>query len=260
MLYFSLLVGKYIPSDSRVWQYYLTLQALVNLLLLKSISTSYIDYIDVLVTEHNELYIDVFEATLKPKMHHMVHYKNCMLSTGPLANNWAMRFESKNHISKLAAEVIKSRVNISRSICIRSNYDFAQNILKLRTMSSFPVIDAIGPAFNEEGLGLKNCYKWVKRLGKKYEEGSVVAVDPSQVSGEGLLPMFAVVKYIVGDDTDVSFLATNLITQELNVHTASYIAISKTVQSFTYYEPAEVSPPLLYALTDDRYHVPNIGF
>ena len=84
VLYFSLIVGDMMPCDDLVWEYYLVLQDLLNLFLLNTMSECIRDHIDVLVTRHNELYLAVFETSLKPKMHHLLHYKRCILKFGEI--------------------------------------------------------------------------------------------------------------------------------------------------------------------------------
>lgn len=69
--------------------------------------------------EHHDLYQSLFGETLKPKHHHMVHYPMVMKMVGPLKNIWSMRFEAKHRLSKLAANVTSTRVNISTTLAIK---------------------------------------------------------------------------------------------------------------------------------------------
>ena len=97
--------------DSDPWSYYLLLQNIVDILRYKRLTLDMIDHLDVLITDHHCLYLKLFGSHLKPKFHHMLHYKHALLSFGPLSHLWGMRFEAKNHKLKLYTQVIRFRVN-----------------------------------------------------------------------------------------------------------------------------------------------------
>lgn len=61
-----------------------------------------------LVTEHHNLYIKLFNTNLKPKFHHMLHYSLIIEQNGPLSLIWSMHFESKHKQLKDTAKSITS--------------------------------------------------------------------------------------------------------------------------------------------------------
>lgn len=107
-LWLSLVVDDAVLPNNPAWEYYLTLREIVDILLLKHISDADITYLDHLITEHNELYMLVFQKTLKPKHYHLLYYKRSLLETGSRGHNWAMRFESKKYVRKMFASCTKT--------------------------------------------------------------------------------------------------------------------------------------------------------
>ena len=69
-----MIVGDCVDSECPVWEYYICLRDLVNLLLIKHATPPIIDYMESVISEHHEMYMSVFNLKLKPKHHHLVHY------------------------------------------------------------------------------------------------------------------------------------------------------------------------------------------
>lgn len=116
---FKFIVGDLVPEANLVWTFYLKLLDITNIVCSKSIARPAIDMLDVLITEHHQLYISAFQQNLKPKHHFMVHYKRVLLATGPLSLLSCMRFEAKHRDFKNIAKNITSRVNLPHSLAIR---------------------------------------------------------------------------------------------------------------------------------------------
>ena len=77
VMYFSLIVGDLVPIDTPVWEYYLTLQLILDIILPKSIKHQTISYLESLITIHHSLYLEHF-GLLEPKCHNMLHYAECL--------------------------------------------------------------------------------------------------------------------------------------------------------------------------------------
>jgi hypothetical protein len=62
---FGLMVGDRIPRECKVWQYYLKLRCLVDILSLKSMSKCHAAQLEVLIEEHHGMYKDLFNKHLR---------------------------------------------------------------------------------------------------------------------------------------------------------------------------------------------------
>jgi len=92
----GLMIDDLIPINSEIWQLYVILKQIINIITSKIINKDFPYLLKTLITEHHELYIKLFNTHLKPKHHHLVHYPFIMEKIGPLIHVWSMRFESKH--------------------------------------------------------------------------------------------------------------------------------------------------------------------
>ena len=81
--YFGVMVGGIIESDNQYWTLYKKLRALIHFLTAPSLTCSHILQIDSLITEFNDMYIELF-GCLKPKFHLLIHYSKQLLKNGPI--------------------------------------------------------------------------------------------------------------------------------------------------------------------------------
>lgn len=65
----------------------------------------------------------------------MVHCPTIMQMVGPLVNMWTMRFEAEHRISKLAANVVSSHVNITKTLAIKHQLKLCQRFVKEKGFS-----------------------------------------------------------------------------------------------------------------------------
>ncbi|XP_070515347.1 uncharacterized protein [Cardiocondyla obscurior] len=76
--YFALIVGLYIPENHSVWNFFLLLRRITDRLINRRV---YFDSCDALaydLEEFNRQYLKLFNNTLKPKFHFMIHYPRLM--------------------------------------------------------------------------------------------------------------------------------------------------------------------------------------
>ena len=260
VLYFNLIIGDLIPKDNEIWMYYLSLRDMLNILLFKEISLATIHYLDAIITEHHEMYISVFHQKLKPKHHHLLHYKRALLLTGPLCHNWAMRFESKNYQTKLMTQVIRSRINICKSLAIRHMFLFSSNLINLQ-QKEFRDIEKSGPSYTCE---FGECYKWVIIKGCHYEREQIVRIispfsDLSDDREAINNPQFVMISAIVWSKGGVLFLCEELNTICFNQHMACHCVTKREITSYECFSMNEISKPLLYTKSD-VFYVANVGF
>jgi len=79
----ALIIGELVPLHSKYWCLYVTLKQIIDILLGKCLKVEDIKLCKVLIKEHHELYIQLFNTHLKPKFHHMIHYPFIMEQCGP---------------------------------------------------------------------------------------------------------------------------------------------------------------------------------
>lgn len=74
----SQMVGDLVPEGDCVWKFYLALREIVDILFSLNIAPGTEDYLHAIIPDHNAMYIELFHQTLKPKFHHMLHYRDIM--------------------------------------------------------------------------------------------------------------------------------------------------------------------------------------
>lgn len=68
------------------------------------------------IEKHNQIYIELFKSTLKPKFHILLHYPEVMQACGPFRKFWSFHFEAKHRSIKMYTHAITSRKNTSVSV------------------------------------------------------------------------------------------------------------------------------------------------
>ena len=248
VIYFSLIIGDLVPIDTPVWEYYLTLQLILDILLAKSITHQTISYLESLITIHHSLYLEHF-GLLKPKCHNMLHYAECLRRFGPLSHNWSMRFESMHYRAKLYAEVVRSRVNISKSMILRHNYTVAYECL--RKKDNFSVVEASSTPCGDAELA--QCFKWVVVAGRKFKVGSLIAFK-----AEGDLPVFGFIKMIVIDLNAPYFMVDLVSVIGAYSHMYCYVCDTSGV-GYKVVGATECSAPLVYKTEGELMYISSFG-
>ncbi|KAE8749525.1 hypothetical protein FOCC_FOCC003790 [Frankliniella occidentalis] len=127
--YLSEMVGDLVPEDDQIWEYYLCLKKIVLFLYAPMFRRGSENILRVLVQEHHERYIEVFNEHLKPVHHFVTHLWRYMLLIGPLVHTSGKRFEAKHREATLAAASVQSRVNILKTIMIKNSLKFSYHML-----------------------------------------------------------------------------------------------------------------------------------
>jgi hypothetical protein len=126
--FLPIMLGDLIPHDE-VWEFLLILVDLIDLVLCTSFTEAKLLNLEKIVEKHNSLYISLFNQTLKPKHHHLIHYCRIIRFSGPLKFLWCMRFESKHREITLYCQVVFSRVNIAWSVAMKACFKNAYSQL-----------------------------------------------------------------------------------------------------------------------------------
>ncbi|XP_074645846.1 uncharacterized protein LOC141902103 [Tubulanus polymorphus] len=122
-----------IPSHNEYWKNWLRLQKIKILCLSPVISADTMTFLEILVTQHNQRFRDLYPAiNITPKMHYLLHLPSQMAMFGPLRNHWCMRFEAKHAYFKQLRW--KNFKNIPKSMAVKHQrwltYSFSSNFLK----------------------------------------------------------------------------------------------------------------------------------
>jgi len=83
-----------------------------------------LQYLKYLISEHHDMYLSLFNSSLKPKHHFLLHYPNIILKAGPLIYLSCMRFEAKHKELKKNANNVQSRKNLPLTLAKKSQLNF----------------------------------------------------------------------------------------------------------------------------------------
>ena len=87
--YFGLIVGDLVPENDDVWQLFIYLRQIIDIVISPRIIENDTIVLKNLIEKHHKCYLKLFGA-LKPKMHLMLHYPKILLEIGPFTNFWSM--------------------------------------------------------------------------------------------------------------------------------------------------------------------------
>lgn len=121
-------VGDSVPSDNAVWQLYLLLREIVDIVMSHKIPVAHIAYLQRKIHFFCLDFKALFPSVSLPcKMHYLIHYPSHIEKFGPLSLLWAMRFEAKHQYFKDIARKIRNWKNLSHSLAMR--HQFLQSFL-----------------------------------------------------------------------------------------------------------------------------------
>lgn len=148
--FFTLMVGDLISPNDEVYQFLILFVSLIDKLLLPNFDDKLLIDLQSLITKHNELYQQLFNDTLKPKHHNLVHYPTIIKKLGPLKFLWAFRFEAQHQLHKQYARSITSRINVPITLCKKASLRFADCVQNNNFFQKEFVIN------NSENIDLQN--------------------------------------------------------------------------------------------------------
>lgn len=240
--FLTIIVGDLVPENDKIWEYYLTLLRLVDLITSRVMNDSIIKLIIILTEKHNSMYTQLFHDTLKPKFHLLLHYGNIIKWSGPLRNLWVFRFESKHKDLKSYCNVISSRINLPFSISTKLCMNFAELLL------SDPKGDLFFEQCIEEQLTKKEYFEEIKVQIKKPLANQVKC--PTSISHKGTIYKRKYIICIILDDPSFYMIADIIITKSLDIY---FVCNKINVNGFnSHYEAYEVND------TNNSYNIINI--
>lgn len=187
VLNFNCLVGDFIKSiDNKYWRLYLLLREIMILLHLKKVNSETIDFVEHLIAEHHELFLECFDY-LRPKYHFGTHYGYILRMVGPVSLVSSIRYEAKHQQSKEIARAARSRKNVLYTLALKHQLKIAYFILNYDTISieskQIEFLENTSNKLDNEflykfniSLNITNnetckIYKWIEFLNIRYKPG-----------------------------------------------------------------------------------------
>lgn len=222
--YFSFLVGDLVEPDDMGWNLYLHLFDIIHTVLKKNINRSEIEFLNFLIKEHHELYLELFDEPLKPKYHFLLHYPGCILNVGPLSYFSSIRYEAFHKIGKNNAYVVTSRRNIIFTLSLRHQLKLAFRIISSK---GFQNNFKLGLERKEDKDYLVDKFAIPKAAvvpsycdlnGIRYKKNLILHIGTDTFSD----PLFGFIEFIFVLDTKLFFICSPLITMGFNQHLEGY--------------------------------------
>ncbi|XP_031358295.1 uncharacterized protein LOC116182914 isoform X1 [Photinus pyralis] len=241
ILYGGLLLGAIVPEDNQFWKLYLLLRKIIDLVLADVVTNETCCLLKDLIAKHHSLYKELFNTTLKPKYHNLVHYPFIMKQVGPLKHLSSLRFESKHRESKLSANVIASRINITYSLALKHqlklvhrlnskqgfsnsiNYKNSNPTIITSVLPNFNMLESTSTcSFNNFKDDVKFCKK-IEINNSNYEIGSIICIAAKE------LPIFGCITHIiVNSQEEICFIYEEYKTILFNKHIHSFEICTNT--------------------------------
>ena len=104
---------KVVDQHNEIWQLYLLLKQIVELVCCKFVTQSQIAIMQVLIEDYLDRRSAAFpDVGLRPKHHYLLHYASLTLQFGPLMHLWTLRFESKHSYFKRCIRYCQNFKNV----------------------------------------------------------------------------------------------------------------------------------------------------
>ena len=119
----TVMFTRIMDTEDPVWELFLKLKDIVEIIVSPTIDSSAVAYLKVLVDEYLEQRLSLFpEKALRPKHHFLSHYPWLILMFGPLIRVWTLRFESKTRflqkVCSLQSELQECHCYVDREASI----------------------------------------------------------------------------------------------------------------------------------------------
>lgn len=176
--FLPLMIGDLIPENDEVWALFLILLQIIDILLSYTFTDNAISHLRLLISQHNSMYVTLFNDTLKPKHHILVHYPTIIKNSGPPRHYWCFRYEAKHKELKMYARVTTSRKNVTLTLAKKFQFKFAQNLMESEKNIIFKDKHRVISKYTEIINTILNltsshytCYTELKFNGILYKEG-----------------------------------------------------------------------------------------
>lgn len=149
---FPLYVCPLVDVEDPVWELYLLLKTIIELVCSPKLSVIQISVMQDVIGEYLEARKTLFPDTpLRPKHHYLAHYPKLTVEFGPLVRTWTLRFESKHTFFKRVMRRLQNFKNPSKMLAeqhqlLQAYYTASQGSLfqsQLSCESSLPYCDGV---------------------------------------------------------------------------------------------------------------------
>lgn len=183
-----------IDTKKGIWQLFALLRQIMDICFAKSLRIETLDLLDTLVTRHHDLYIKLFNDTLKPKFHNIKHFSLAIRMSGPLSYLSLLRFESKHRVLKTMILSTTSRKNPCHTIAIKEQLRLCYRFLSNQGLVSdfeYGGTSSLESIFSLSVNEILHCesipsmllsgpcldVSWIKFNGVKYKSNSFIILD-----------------------------------------------------------------------------------
>lgn len=227
--YLGEMIGDLVPEDCVIWKFYLLVREIVDIVTSPVFEPGVDLYLDILVKEHNEMYLLYFGA-LKPKQHFMVHYGRLLRRNGSLSLISALLCERNHRKGKAYARVCNSRINPAFSVAIKHQLYLCERLMRpenerplkvtklhamqYRTLKNYESFANLYPLDPDAIVSVAES---VEIHGTRYQNNMVLVVQVGS-----LLPTFGKIVHCVILEDSVLFVINVLKTVCYRGHICSY--------------------------------------
>ncbi|KAL7299834.1 hypothetical protein TKK_0007574 [Trichogramma kaykai] len=265
--YFGMLVGDLVPKPDKAWKLYLLLREMSNLTMTSVVTESLLNHLTLVISKHHSLYKTLFNDTLKPKFHFVLHYPNLMRKLGSLAQYSVIRFEGKHKTLKMIADSMTSRVNPEYSLILKHQLQMSYRLLcktgfEKRVEIGTRVMKNINmlPSMNNLNHKLLDYFenvectivKWVRVNGTLYKLGSVININKN----DSCIEFGRIDHIIVSNSKEVTFIYKLLKYVSHNQHLCGYEVVEG--RRWGYINQSELYnfvPTYNHLLSDGKFYV-----
>ena len=111
----GVIIGDCIPESDEYWDLYLHLKSVGEIINLRYFNKDFIDFLKTLITEHHELYVELFGEKLKPKFHFLLHYPRITIHNIKYQPSMLITTRYKDHLP-LFAEIVDILLNTEKGV------------------------------------------------------------------------------------------------------------------------------------------------
>lgn len=220
--YLGVLIGDYIPVGLEIWEIWITLIGIIDVVTAPSLQFSESKRLKVKIEDYLQLVIKYFQH-LKPKHHHMLHYSMVLNMSGPLVHLWGMRFEQKHRDSKLSSNVSGSFKNMIHTLANKAQLKLCHQLIapcKEDVLKESSLIDSTDRIFFFPDFCSENdiyVLRNVEISGVCYKKNSVIILDYTSI------PIFGTIdKIFLHKNGATYFSYTELVTLHFDRHVHAF--------------------------------------
>lgn len=198
---FRYIIGDLIAEHDPIWKQYLTLLEITEILTSQIFTLHLIDYLKTSIEAYLENLIQLFNCTLKPKHHFLLHYPRIIQNVGPPILISAFKFEAKHKELKKIAQSIASRKNLPLTLATRHQLTYSHKLLVNTGLTDRYLHGKVLKLNNmtEIDNDVYNCVSFVEINGITYCDKNVILYRYEQD-----VPLFLKIEQVLSNESDKS--------------------------------------------------------